>query len=138
MKNIYYMIWVDGLIRLKSIPANRTTWKLYGVIFISMAMALNLVVIMAIIQRNIIGFELYNLDLNFIPAGKINSIIKFFILFFAPPLIINFLFIFRNKRYEKLFKKYKSYDGKLCASYMIISYFLPLVLMLDAYLLEKW
>ena len=71
------------------------------------------------------------------PSEEINSFLNFFLNFFLPPLIINYFLIFRNKNYEKLLLKYKYCNGKLFASYFICSLFLPIVLILLAYLLMK-
>lgn len=134
MQNIYYLIWVDGLLKLKSIPKNRLMWKFYGYSFISMAMALNIALLMAILQRNIIEKTFYQLSVDIFPGTKADSFISFFILYLAFPLFINYVLIFRNNKYEKLFKKYKYYNGKLCVSYLMISYFLPFFLLLIGYL----
>jgi hypothetical protein len=137
MLKIYYTIWVDGIQKLKSRPENQGMWKFYSMIFISMAMAMNFVLFMVILQEHIIGFWFYNLNINLTSSSKINSAISFFILFLSLPLLINYLLIFRNKRYERLFTKYKFYDGKYCATYLMISYFSPLIIAIIALLIEE-
>lgn len=134
-RNLYYKIWVDGITKLRSIPANKGIWKFYAMAFISMAMALNLALVMAILQRNIIKHSFFDFNTHFFKEQKINSFFNFFIPFFIPPLLMNYFLIFRNKRYEMLISRYKSYNGKLCASYLVISYLLPFVLLIIAFLL---
>jgi hypothetical protein len=135
--NLYYKIWVDGIIRLKSLPANKGLWKFYSMVLISFAMALNLAMIMAIAQRNIFKNSFYDLHVSIFNDSQLNSFTSFFVLFFLLPLFLNYFLIFRNNRYEKLIKKYKSYNGKLCIAYLLISYFLPFVLLLIGYFLER-
>ncbi len=111
--NLYYMIWVDGILKAKSIPANKDNWKSMTLISISMAMALNIATIMSIIQLRFVGYVFYDISFNIFPGEKLNNALSFFLLYFIVPLIINYLLIFRNSRYEKLINNYKHYDGKL-------------------------
>jgi hypothetical protein len=137
ISNIYYKIWVDGLLKLRSLPSNKGIWKFYGFIFISMAMALNIALIVGIFQQNFYGKLFYQLEIDRLSGTRLNSLINFFVLYLAPPSLINFLLIFKNKRYEQLFKKYNHYNGKLCIWYLMISYFLPFVLLLLGFFLNK-
>jgi hypothetical protein len=132
--NLYYKIWVDGIVKLRSLPANKGMWKFYAITFITMAMAVNLLLIMTILQKNIFKYSFYELPITF-SESKLSSLFNFFILYFLPPLLINYFLIFRNNRYEELIGKYKSYNGKLCVSYLMVSYFLPFVLIIVAALI---
>lgn len=38
---LYYQIWVDCILKAKSRPQNKNDWKIYTLIFMSMAMAPN-------------------------------------------------------------------------------------------------
>lgn len=131
---LYYKIWVDGLTKLRSIPSNKGMWKFYSTTFISFAMAMNLALFMAILERNVLKHS-FDLDINFFTSKKLNSFLSFFVLYLLLPLLINYFLIFRNKRYEILISKYKSYDGKLFLTYILISFFLPFILILIAVLL---
>ncbi len=128
MKNVYYMIWVDGLLKMKTIPANKTDWKSKGFIFISMAMALNILSVVFIISLFSIKSFFTEFEISIFPIKKLNSATVFFLLYLVPVIIPNYFLIFWNNRYEELFKKYKSYNGKLCVTYLMISYFLPLII----------
>ena len=136
--NIYYKIWVDGIQKLKSIPANKNKWIFYSLTFISMAMAINFMLIIAILERNVLKTNFYQLEITYFQETKINSFLSFFILFLAPCILINYTLIFRKNRYEMLMQKYTSiYNGKLCAAYLMISYFLPFVLLILGYFVNK-
>ena len=138
MLELYYKIWVDCLLKLRSIPANRTMWKFYGLVFMSMAMALNIALFMAILQRNILGKTFYHLNVDIFLGTKLDSFVSFFILYLAAPLLINYVLVFRNKRYEELFKRYKSYNGKLGITYLMVSYFLPFILLAIGFLIDRY
>jgi hypothetical protein len=79
--DMYYKIWVDGITKLRSIPANKGMWKFYAMVFISMAMAINLALLMAIIQRNILKHSFYDIRFNIFPEEKLNYFISFFLLY---------------------------------------------------------
>ncbi len=124
--NLYYIIWVDGIKRMQSVSTNNGQWKSQMMIYMSMAMALNLMLIVGILQRIHPKFNFYSLNTNFFPGEKLNNFFSFFILFLLPALTINYLLIYRNNRYEKLLEKYKYYNGKLVIIYffgtLIISF----------------
>jgi len=101
-----------------------------------MAMAFNLALVMAILQRNIIRRSFYDIHFTVFSQEKLNQFLSFFVLYLLIPLLLNYILIFRGNRYERLIVKYKSYNGKLCAIYLIVSYFLPFVLLLMAYFLK--
>lgn len=136
--NLYYKIWIDGLQKLKSIPANREMWKFYGMTFMSMAMAINFMVVVSIVERNIFQTSFYHLEIAFLSGTMLAPLVNFFIMFFFPCVLINYILIFRNRRYEILFKKYAvNYGGKLYITYLMTSYFSPFFLLLIGYLVSK-
>src|SRR5258706_4244432 len=102
-------------------------------ILISMAMAINIVLFMAILQRNILHNYFYDLEFT-IFRNNLDKFLSFFILYLLLPIILNYFLIFRNNRYEQLIAKYKSYNGKLCISYLLLSYFLPFILIFIGWL----
>jgi hypothetical protein len=58
-------------------------------IYMAIAMALNLMFLLGIIQRN---FSFYDLEINLFTVKILNNLLSGFILFFLPPLLINYLF----------------------------------------------
>lgn len=135
MLNLYYKIWVDGITKLRSNPQNKGMWLFYAVVFTSMANAFNIVLITAILDRYILKRDFYDVKVTFFHESRLNGFASFFILYLLAPLIVNYFLIFRNKRYEKLILKYQTYNGKLYATYLVVSLFLPFVLLIIAYLL---
>ena len=138
MKKLYYTIWVDCILRAKSQPQNKNNWRFFTMLFMGIAMAINFITFMAILQRNILQKSFYNLELNIFPGTKLNALISFIILFLLPPMIMNYLLIFRKKRYELLVKKYKYYNGKVFMGYFLGSIALPFVLLLIGYMFENY
>jgi hypothetical protein len=134
---LYYKIWVDTLVRVKAQPQNKGRWKTLSFVFISIAMALNFITIISILQRNVLGATFYNLEIDVFPGTKLDALLKFVILFLLPVVIVNYLFIFHNKKYEMLIEKYKTHNGKLGITYLLLSYFLPLILLVLAYLIQN-
>jgi hypothetical protein len=135
MKNYYYIVWVKGLMNLKENKNYRGNWELYGITIISMLMALNLLSIVFIFS--FFGINLTNsFEVTISPFEKLNGFLTFFVLYLAPVLIPNYFLIFWNNRYEKLFEKYKSYDGKFHVYYVMISLFLPIIIPISGTLIK--
>lgn len=133
--SLYYKIWADGIIKLRSRPQNAGLWKFFAMTFMAMAMAINLMVIMAILQRNILHRTFYELSFDIFKGTILDALVSFFLLFLLPPLLINYLLIFRRNRYERIIKKgYKYYNGNLFVGYFLGSLFLPFVLLFIGYL----
>jgi hypothetical protein len=134
MLNWYYKIWVDAITKMRSRPENEGMWKFYGMVFISMAMAINLLLVDVIVERYILKTT-FDLKINFFHNSRLDGFASFAVLYLLLPLTINYLLIFRNNRYESLIEKYPTYNGKLAAFYIVTSYFLPLVLLVIGYAL---
>jgi len=128
MLGVYYRIWVDCIKTGKSQPANKYNWPISSMIFMSAAMIFNFVLVMIILQRYILGYSFYSINFPLLPQYS-NNVVSFFILFVLPVVMINYLLIFRKKRYEKLLKQYPYYNGKLFITYFLISMLTPIVLL---------
>ena len=129
--NIYYKIWVDCILRMRSQKQNKNTWAEKSMISMSLAMKFNFLLFMAILQRDILGYTFYEINIPSL-SDKENNLVTILVLFALPIVILNYLLIFRNKRCKKLVKKYKypDYNGKLAFTYIAISLLLPIVLVI--------
>ena len=136
MTNIYYKIWVDCIVRLRAQEKNKDIWQRFSMIIMSIAMTFNLLLFMAILQRDILGYTFYEINLSFLPDRE-NNLLTILILLFSPCVIVNYLLVFRKKRCKKLIRKYKYpyYNGKLAITYIMVSLFLPVILMFIGMLL---
>lgn len=130
------MIWVDFMKRARKNPANKDNWKQGGMIFMTLAMTFNLGLVMAVFQKFILKKYFYVIYFTFLPQ-RLNDVLDYLILFILPCFIINYLLIYRNERYEKLFLLYRDYNGKLAAWYIVISFMLPALLVLAGLILRE-
>ncbi len=125
---LYYRIWIDSITRLKSRESNKHNWQLKSMISMSIAMTFNFVLLMMILQRQVFGYYFYELNISFFTSFE-NYIFTMLFLYISPCVIVNYLLIFRGKRYEKLLEIYPHYNGKLFLIYFLASLLLPLILM---------
>ncbi len=119
---IYYMIWVDGIKKMQSVPTNKGHWKFQMFIHMSMAMALNIAMIMSILQLHILGFVFYDIKFSCLPGTKLNDALSFFTLYMLLPMSLNYFFIFWRNRYKMILSKYSYRNGKLAILYIFGSY----------------
>jgi hypothetical protein len=125
---LYYLIWVDLIVKAKSQPANKSNWPLMTMIFMTVTMALDFLILMTILQKDILNYYFYEFEIPVIPQS-IADPLGLAVLYIGPPLIINYLLIFRNRRYEKLIKKYKYHDGKVAATAILLGLFVPIIIL---------
>ena len=120
--NIYYQIWVDALVKLRSRPQNVRMWKFYGMVFVSAAMALNLWFVTFLLMLHLnYSTIIFPVKTAIFPGTRIDAFISFFISYLLPFLILNYFLIFYKDRYKKLLKRYRYYDGKLFLWYFLTS-----------------
>jgi membrane protein YdbS with pleckstrin-like domain len=132
----YYWIWVDCIIRLRSIETNKDNWQIKSQIAMSIAMTFNFLLIMAILQRNILEMYFYKINIPIL-SSLANNALTILILFFLPCVVINYLLIFRAKRYERLIDRYPYRKGRFFITYFLISLFLPIILLWSGIILTK-
>ena len=94
MSNLYYRIWVDGILKIKENPLRKEDWKWMIQAYVGIAMALNFVLILFLI--NYLGFtnKMLILEFEILPFKKINSFLRFFVSYMLPFLTINYYLIF--------------------------------------------
>ncbi len=132
---LYYRIWVDCIIRLKLIDSKKTDWKLKSMITMSIAMVFNLVLVLVILQKNVFGY-FYEINIESL-SGFENYILTILGLYLTPVIVLNYLLIFRHNRYEILLERYPYKNGKVIVTYILISMFLPIILLWGGIILAK-
>ena len=122
MGNLYYRIWVDGILKIKENPLRKEDWKWMIQAYVGIAMTLNLVLILFLI--NYLGFtdKMLILEFEILPFKKLNSFLRFFVSYMLPFLTINYYLIFYNEKYKKLIEIYPFKDGKLFTKYILGSF----------------
>lgn len=128
MLNIYYRIWVDCIQRAKMQSGNKESWQTITFFFMTLSMSANFVLIMTFLERSVFKRYFYKIDFSFLPT-RLNNLLAYLFLFILPCVIVNYLLIFRKKRYQKLINKYPYYNGKLFITYFSISLLLPILLL---------
>jgi hypothetical protein len=119
--NLYFIIFNDLLIKIKSVPKNRDNWK-FGVIFIlSYVISLNLFVLMHFLQNFYLDFKFYDIEFDYFIGNRLDYIITYFILYFLPSIILNIFTLNFYLKNNNIFKSYKYYDGKFFLFYSLIS-----------------
>ena len=138
MLKFYYGLWVDTITKIQSIPKNKGMWEFYSISFISMAMALNLwfVTFLLMLHLNIV-IPFLPLRLDIFPGNKLDAFLGFFISYLFPMLLINYLLIFKNRKYLELVKSYKPQNGKLFLKYFIGSLLIIILYFIIGYVVVK-
>lgn len=114
---LYYEIWADCITKARSLPKNKSDWKLYTLIFMSMAMALNLVFVLFIIVTLGITEKIFMIPVDIFPGSKIDAFISFFLSYLLPFLLMNYYLILYKEKYKEILIKYKYRNGKLFLFY---------------------
>ena len=135
MLGLYYKIWVDCIKRAREQPDSKN-WQTYTMIYMTMAMAFNFLFIMTILEKFVFKNYFYKIDLSFLPL-RLSNALNYLLLFILPCFVINYMLIFRNKRYENLLKNYPYYQGKVFGIYIVISMMFPILLLLGAIAFSK-
>lgn len=131
MSNLYYKIWMDLIAKASVNPKFKDSWKVYSLVLMSMAMALNIGFVIAVFQRKILKSYLYKIEFNVFSNSILNNFLSALILFILPVVLVNYFLIFYNSRYEKLIIKYPIVsNGKLFFSYFLFSLYFPLIIMI--------
>lgn len=131
--NIYYKIWSDCIRKIQTHPNNRKEWRLYTMTFMSFLMSINFIFIMALIQNDFFGIPyFYKLETDIFKNKELNALISFLVLFFLPPLVINYFLILRKDRYKLFLNNYPNKNGQLFFKYMLISLVVPIIILLLA------
>jgi hypothetical protein len=121
MLKLYYSIWVDGLLRLKSRSSNNGNWKILTLFFMTIAMGLNLATILSLLQLHIFKKTVYSVNVKVFGIEKLDDFLSFFVLFWLGPLILNYVLILRKNKYVALFNIYPYRQGKRFTIYFIAS-----------------
>lgn len=137
MKNLYYLIWVDCIKRFKAQPENRHTWQSATMLYMTIAMSFNFIFLMTILEKHVFKNHFYKIDFPILHE-RLEGVLNFLILFILPCWLLNYILIFRKKRYLKLLKNYPDYNGKISIPYVLISIFLPIVVLLVGVILSRF
>jgi hypothetical protein len=131
MLALYYKIWVDAIVTEKAKKVEARNWKLYTLIPISLLQGINLFTFFywmkTLVNRTLPLF----FPVTIFNARLINDFISIVITLFIPFVLLNYLLIFNNERYEQLMIKYKPEDKNLYKKYSLVTlglFIIPLII----------
>ncbi|WP_143470875.1 hypothetical protein [Labilibaculum manganireducens] len=119
MKNIYYLIWVDGIVNSKDYKKKDPTWKFTLFLILTICNAINMYTIYLWIKFT--GMFSYLISVAFFSNPIVNSVTGFVLQFASPFVVLNYFLIFHKERYKSLIEKYQHRNGKLAMIYLVIS-----------------
>lgn len=119
MTNIYYEIWADAIRATKKMDSDQ--WKVATLIPMSILHGVNLLAILFLL-RAILGRQ-WPL---FVPVKIFNDVllndaVSIVSTFIIPFLILNYLLVFSNDRYQRIIRFHKGMNGRLYKLYILIS-----------------
>ncbi len=118
MKNIYYIIWVDSILRFKkSLPKDKD-WKVKIFLINTWANALNFGIIIIWLKF----FNIYDIpliSLSIFPGTLLNDFFSFAIEFALPFGVLNYFLIFHRDRYKKILERYSAPKKKYAYIYSV-------------------
>ncbi len=115
--NIYYKFWTDAITRFKNHHPNDSDWKAKLLIMNSFINGLNFWVVLLWLKY----FKIYDVELlkiDFFPGTILDKAFAFIIEFVLPFLVLNYLLVFHNNRYQSILEKYN--NGYWTTNYSII------------------
>jgi hypothetical protein len=118
MENLYYKIWVDAINFERKSKEGFRNWKVYTMIGMTMMQYLNFMELTLLLYAFKIKYNVVLID--FLPGSMLDGFLSGSIIA-MPFAFINYLLIFRKRRYEILLIKYKNNDGKLYKRYVLLS-----------------
>ncbi len=136
MFGLYFRIWANCIYRLKSQPANKKTWKAGSMILMTLAMSMNMLLLLTVFQRYVLHKYYYKFDVPEMSTYA-NNVLLFIILYVFPCFMLNYFLIFRNDRYKSLLKIHQNETDNLFITYFVISMALPVILLWTGIIISK-
>lgn len=121
MRNIYYEIWVDAIVRVNTKNPNEKNWKILLYMYVTLSNSLNLSTIDVLLKS--FGIDIPTVEVAIFPLRMFNSFASFVMRYASVFIPLNYFLIFRNDRYKKLIKIYPYRNGRLGITYMMVSLF---------------
>jgi hypothetical protein len=121
MLRLYYKIWADVIAYHKERKGNEISWKPFAIVAVSTLQGINLLALLLLLHSLSGGRYLILFPLHIFNMVGLNTLCSVLLTFFAPFIIINYLLLFYNDRYQEVLKPYHYSKGKLYRNYALIS-----------------
>lgn len=118
MKNIYYIIWVDSILRFKKSKPKDKDWKVKIFLINTWVNALSFWIVTIWLKF----FRVYDIPLihlNVFPGTLLNDFFSFAIEFALPFGVLNYLLFFYRDRYKIILEKYPAPKRKYAYVYSL-------------------
>jgi len=128
--NLFYKIWVDAIVYEKTKHGDIRNWKPYTLIPISVLQGINLLTVFFWLNALDIKLDIF-IDFKLFPGEMLNGFLSGFLTLFLPFIVLNYLLVFRGKKYDDLIQKYNYRRGKLYLIYFLATIFifiLPIII----------
>ena len=121
MLDTYYRIWVDAITVERSKKGEQGSWKAFTIIPMSILQGINLLTFIFLIRIITHGGVPVVLSFNIFRERALNTFLAGALTFFVPFVILNYLLIFYNQRYNDLIRIYRDSKGRLYRKYFLIT-----------------
>lgn len=121
MLSTYYKIWVDAIVQERAKKGDQGNWKAFTIIPMSLLQGINLLTLLFVVRIITHRGIPIVLSLNIFRERALNTFFAGIFTFFIPFLILNYLLVFYNERYQQLTKTYAASNGKLYRKYFFIT-----------------
>lgn len=123
----YYILWSDAINWTRSSIRTIGIWKLHTLGIITLAMSFNLGMLCLIIEKIICSkVPIFHLSIEISSSTSIDGFLGATLLFYIPPLILNYYLIFKSKKWDMIRKKYTHKNGKIYKWYVAVSVIIPI------------
>ncbi len=131
----YYTLWSDAINWSRSSIRTIGIWKLHTLGIITLSMSINLGVLSVILQKLLSKkIALFYIELAVTNSQSVNRFLGAILLFYMPPLLLNYFLIFNYKKWDIIRKKYPHRNGKIYKGYVFLSFSPILILFIVAVL----
>ncbi|TSJ43337.1 hypothetical protein FO440_03850 [Mucilaginibacter corticis] len=121
MISLYYKIWADALIQARSKKGRESGWQLMLITAMSVLQGINFLAVLLLLRLLSKGRYLILFPVHIFNVPGFNTGVSVLITYFLPFVILNYLLIFYNNKYNQIAKTYGDRKGKLYRLYALIS-----------------
>lgn len=118
--NIYYKIWAEAINQARRHQKHNDGWKLMPLTWMSVLMGMNLLALFLLLHA--LNNDLLLLfPVHVFETTGYNTGISVILTYFLPFVVLNYLLVFTNNRYEAIAQNYRSKNKKLYRNYALFS-----------------
>lgn len=119
MTNIYYEIWADAIRATKKMDSDQ--WKVATLIPMSILNGVDLLAILFLL-KGILGrqWPLF-VPVKIFDDVILNDAVSVVLTFIVPFVMLNYLLIFSNDRYQRIIRFHRGMNGRLYKFYILVS-----------------